>query len=314
MRLRVSVGVAAVGVCSLAGAAWVLGGSPFVALVAVAALVSAALSLHHAGRRNPRLDEAVLALETRQNEAASERRAMRTRAETAGRFREEFVAAVRHELNTPLNSILGFSGVLLQEVDGPLNDAQQEDVESIRDAGAYLQELVQAVLAEWAPGRSPARRSEVCLAGLMREVARLLSGQVKGKPVHIEVVVTPERAGDDGLVLRADPRRLRQILINLGTNAIRATPRGTVTLRAERIEDATRITVRDTGRGIPEEEQAKLFEPFQQSGHRASRRGGSGLGLSLTRDMVEWHGGRIEIESELGVGTAFHLYFPRSDR
>lgn len=309
MRLRVSVGVAAGGVLALAGVASVLGVSPLAWLVAALGLVSVVLSLHHAGRRNPRLDEAVAALEARQAEAATERRAMRTRAETAGRFREEFVAAVRHELNTPLNSILGFSGVLLQEVDGPLNDAQQEDVESIRDAGAYLQELVQAVLAEWAPGRSPARRSEVGLEELMSEVARLLSGQVKGKPVRIDVDVRRE-----GLVLRADPRRLRQILINLGTNAIRATARGAVTLSADPVDGGTRITVRDTGRGISKEAQRTLFEPFQQSGHRASQRGGSGLGLSLTRDMVEWHGGRIEIESELGEGTAFHLFFPEPDR
>jgi len=253
-----------------------------------------------------RVDDALRSLDARIEAAAEERHRMRLAAETAGRFREEFVAAVRHELKTPLNAILGFSDVLLHDVDGPLSDAQREDVEAIRSAGTYLQDLVEAVLAEWVPSRdTPEPLAPVDLCALVREVARLLEGQLPGSAIRLE-----QRVSDDTPAPMADARRLRQVLINLGTNAIRATRQGAITLEAAPHEDGVRLTVRDTGAGIAEADLPKLFEEFTQLGAREGRRGGTGLGLALTRDLVEWHGGRIEVESELGVGSAFHVLLP----
>jgi two-component system sensor histidine kinase/response regulator len=252
------------------------------------------------------VSEALGRLDDRFAEAADARMQMRLRAETAGRFREEFVAAVRHELNTPLNAILGFTEVLLQEVDGPLTPQQREDVEAIRSAGAYLQELVEAVLAEWAPDRNtPMPVMPVDLPVLAREVARLLEGQVPDDRValRVEVVGDPPKPA-------ADARRIRQVLINLGTNAIRATSRGSVTFEVAPHEEGVRLTVRDTGAGIPPERIPHLFEEFEQVGDAQANRGGSGLGLALTRDLVEWHGGRIEVASEPGAGSAFHVLLP----
>lgn len=246
-------------------------------------------------------------LDTHFERAKEARLRMRLRAEAAGRFREEFVAAVRHELNTPLNAILGFSDVLLQEVDGPLTPQQREDVEAIRSAGAYLQELVEAVLAEWAPEReAPLPLMPVDLPVLAREVTRLLEGQVTDERLELRVEVSGEPPQPI-----ADARRIRQILINLGTNAIRATKRGSVTFEIAPHDDGVRLTVRDTGAGIPPERVPHLFEEFEQGADPKTNRGGTGLGLALTRDLVEWHDGRIEVETAPGEGTAFHVFLPQ---
>lgn len=290
--------VVVVGLLALVTApSWVLAATWTVVLVLT-------LSARNGGAA--RVDDALRSLDARIEAAAEERHRMRLAAETAGRFREEFVAAVRHELKTPLNAILGFSDVLLHDVDGPLSDAQREDVEAIRSAGTYLQDLVEAVLAEWVPSRdTPEPLAPVDLCALVREVARLLEGQLPGSAIRLE-----QRVSDDTPAPMADARRLRQVLINLGTNAIRATRQGAITLEAAPHEDGVRLTVRDTGAGIAEADLPKLFEEFTQLGAREGRRGGTGLGLALTRDLVEWHGGRIEVESELGVGSAFHVLLP----
>lgn len=246
-------------------------------------------------------------LEERVEAAARQRLDMRMRAETAGRFREEFVAAVRHELKTPLNAILGFTQVLLDEIDGPLTPQQREDVTAIRQAGQHLSELVEAVLAEWAPEREAHSPLEpVDLGTLAREVGRLLEGQAAAKPdVRVVVEVDPELPRPLG-----DARRLRQVLLNLGTNALRATSRGSVTIGVALDPEGVRVTVRDTGTGIPPEMISRLFEEFSQGGAASSQLGGSGLGLALTRDLVEWHDGRIEVSSTPGAGSTFSVVLP----
>lgn len=275
------------------------------AVVAAAAALIAFVSARPASRDEA--PESMAKLEERVDAAARQRLEMRMRAETAGRFREEFVAAVRHELKTPLNAILGFTQVLLDEIDGPLTPQQREDVVAIRQAGLYLSELVESVLDEWVPDRAtPLPMKPVDLATLVREVARLLEGQAVHKnDVRVVVEIAPDLPRPLG-----DARRLRQVLINLGTNALRATMRGVVTIGAAPDPEGVRITVRDTGSGIPKEMMPRLFEEFSQLGTSSSQVGGSGLGLALTRDLVEWHAGRIEVDSAPGEGSAFSVVIP----
>ena len=257
------------------------------------------------------LDDAVQDLRERIEVAADRRLAMRERAETAGRFREEFVAAVRHELKTPLNAILGFTEILLQEVDGPLSPQQREDIDAIQSAGVYLRELIEAVLSEWAPvDQTPTSLARIDVAALFADVSVLVKGQLVTRPV--ELVTQPV---EPGLSVIGEPRRMRQIFINLVTNAIRATEAGQVTLSAERVPDRleppmVRLSVADTGRGIAPDDLPTLFQEFSQVGASETFDGGSGLGLALTRDMVEWHEGRIIADSTLGVGTTFHIELP----
>lgn len=280
--------------------------STLLALGAIAVLAAAVASLG-APMRAEEASAPLAKLEARIDAAARQRLDMRMRAETAGRFREEFVAAVRHELKTPLNAILGFTQVLLDEIDGPLTPQQREDVAAIRQAGLYLSELVESVLAEWVPDReTPLPLNPVDVATLVREVARLLEGQAARKrDVRVLVEIAPELPKPLG-----DARRLRQVLINLGTNGLRATTRGSVTLAAARDPEGLRITVRDTGTGIPAEMIPRLFEEFSQAGTSSSQVGGSGLGLALTRDLVEWHAGRIEVDSTPGQGSTFSVVLP----
>ncbi|MBZ0118300.1 MAG: HAMP domain-containing histidine kinase, partial [Sandaracinaceae bacterium] len=244
---------------------------------------------------------------TRIAEAASARRSMRVKAETAGRFREEFVAAVRHELNTPLNAILGFSQVLLDEIDGPLTAQQREDVDAICAAGLHLSDLIEAVLAEWAPDRSdtPLPLVAVDLEAVAQEVATMLRGQLAARPIVLEVRAEPDLPRPLG-----DRRRLRQALLNLGANALRATDAGSIVFELAHEGELVRITVRDTGTGIAAEELPRLFQEFTQVGQEERHPGGSGLGLALTRAMVEWHGGRIEVDTKLGAGSAFSILLP----
>jgi signal transduction histidine kinase len=136
-------------------------------------------------------------------------------------------------------------------------------------------------------------------------VARLLEGQTVGKDVTVRVEVAPDAPRPQG-----DARRIRQVMINLGTNGLRATTHGTVTLAAASDPEGVRITVRDTGTGIASDVLPRLFEEFAQSRKGARQQGGTGLGLALSRDLVEWHGGRIEVETEPNQGTAFHVILP----
>lgn len=276
----------------------------------IALLVATPITLGSLGARADHVEElerALDRLEDRIDAAVLRQRGVRARAELAGRFREEFVAAVRHELKTPLNAILGFSDVLHQEVDGPLTDKQREDVEAVRSAGIYLRQLVDAVLAEWHPDHdAPLPLAPVDLKALLEQVVRILQGQVAGRPIELRADVPPDMSSP-----LADERRLRQVLINLGTNALRATETGIIVLSARDEGDEVRLSVRDSGTGIDPQRLPELFEEYSQLGPERSRQGGSGLGLSLVREMVEWHGGRVEVETQLGEGSSFQVVLPK---
>lgn len=293
---------AALSVVGVAGAST----PQLIVMVGVGVLASLGVLIVRRGEADDPTLGPLAELERRIAHAAETRQETRQRADAAGRFREEFVGAVRHELKTPLNAILGFTQVLLDEIEGELTPQQQEDVTAIREAGLYLSELVEAVLEEWVPDEDrPLSIGPVDLGALLGDVGRLLEGQTVGKGVKVRVEVaadTPQPLGD--------LRRLRQVMINLGTNALRATARGTVTLSAAPDPDGVRVTVRDTGTGIAPEMLPRLFEEFAQAGSLRSQAGGTGLGLALSRDLVEWHGGRIEVESSLGVGSVFHVILP----
>ncbi len=292
---------------AIAGAdPWLLAGLAVLVVGGAVGIVTTPLRQHPSEVRE--LTDALDRVDRDVHEATLGWAAEVTRAETAGRFREEFVAAVRHELRTPLNAILGFADVLLEEVDGPLEPRQREDVEAIRSAGEYLSELVQAVLAEWSPRRgTPLPIAYVDVAALFGRVARILEGQLAGRPIELRVDVPDDLEGPI-----ADERRLRQALINLGTNALRATERGDVSFEARAEGDHVRLTVRDSGSGIDPDALPTLFTPFVQAGPAGAREGGTGLGLAIVRELVEWHGGYVEVETKRSEGTAISIYLRRS--
>ncbi len=228
------------------------------------------------------------------------------RARAADRDRAAFLAAVSHELRSPLNAILGFSDILAQEVDGPLSAEAREEVEQIRGSGQHLLGLINDILEFSAieSGQLRLAVSAVDVVHVSSDVVRESRLSLAGRPIEIEI------SGDGPIFAHVDPRRLRQILGNLVSNAVKFTEKGSVRVRvAKALRDVT-VEVADTGKGIAEAEQATVFDDYKQAGERLGKSLGAGLGLAIARRLVLAHGGTIRLESELGVGTTFFLTFP----
>jgi len=225
----------------------------------------------------------------------------------ANRVKSEFLAAMGHELKTPLHAIRGYSQLLLEGIDGPLTPAQQEDLENILRSGDHLRALIDNVLqfSKLEAGEEEIHPEEVEVATLFEEA--LQNVKVLAREKEIEV-----RTKADGLKVRADVTKLKQVLINLLSNALKYTPSGRVEVLAEPRGAEVLFAVKDTGIGIPKEFQEKIFEPFTQIDSSTTREwAGMGLGLSIVKRYVEMHGGRIWVESEVGKGSAFYFTIPQ---
>jgi signal transduction histidine kinase len=231
------------------------------------------------------------------------------RVRAADRDRAAFLAAVSHELRSPLNAILGFADILMTEVDGPLSPEAREEVEQIRGSGKHLLDLINDILEFSAleSGQLKLSRSRVDLAAVAWEVVREAAGIVGARPVSVRI------EGDGGVYARADQRRVRQVLTNLVGNAIKFTQRGEVVVSVGRDERFARLSVRDTGPGISAQERAVIFEEYKQAKDERARRRGTGLGLAIARRLVLMHGGTIDVESVVGQGSTFHVALPVYD-
>ena len=241
--------------------------------------------------------------------AAAERsyRADLAQAAAGARERSAFLAGLSHELRTPLNAILGFTHVLESEVDGPLDEDARESLAVVKKSGEHLKTLIDDVLdlSALETGQLHLKRRAVDARELCEEVVREARAMVRDKPVGLSV------GGQARLFAYADARRLRQVLTNLVTNAVKATAEGAVSVRVESRGPFVAMTVEDTGKGIPPEEQAAIFQAYRQAGDVRSRRGGTGLGLSIAQRLVDMHGGTIEVESQVGRGSRFTVCLPR---
>lgn len=229
-------------------------------------------------------------------------------AESANRMKSEFLANMSHELRTPLNGILGFAELLEMELDDP---EQRDYAQTIKSSGEHLLTLVTAVLdlAKIEAGRMSFYPALVDLPALLREVVALQRGHAQQKDLFL--VLTEQELPP---LVFADPVRLRQILLNLTHNAIKFTAQGGVTVRACGEGLQVRIEVCDSGCGIAPAEQAMIFEKFRQSDASVTRlHQGTGLGLTLAKELVEHMGGSIGVNSTPGVGSTFHLLLPRAN-
>ena len=221
------------------------------------------------------------------------------------RERSDFLAALSHELRTPLNVILGFADVLLSEVDGPLSAEARENLQVVRQSGAHLRSLINDILdlSALETGRLNLQLKKTNLWSIAADVVRESRVAAEAKDLSIEIQGEPVEAV-------ADQLRIRQVLGNLVSNAIKFTSRGGVVVTVGKVGDHASLTVTDSGLGIAKEEQAAVFEEYRQSGDWQSRGAGSGLGLAITRRLVRMHGGRIELQSTLGEGSRFSVLIP----
>jgi signal transduction histidine kinase len=249
------------------------------------------------------------------------------------RLKSYFLATISHELRTPLTAIIGYSDMLASGIGGALNAEQQEFVEIIRNKGDHLLELITSLLdmSKFEQGQVHLRRETLDFGQLIADVVRTVAPLAQEKGIRLE-----QHVAEDLPQLTGDSARLRQVLQNLTDNALKFTPPGgTVTLGVEATEmriseppgidddsgvvlmhapqRAVRITVRDTGIGIPAHEQARVFDAFYQVDGSATREhGGTGLGLSIVKRLVEAHGGTVGVESEPGQGSTFYVDLPES--
>ena len=237
--------------------------------------------------------------------------------ETAEQLREvdklksEFLASMSHELRTPLNSIIGFADVLLEGLDGDLTPRMEEDVKLIRSSGAHLRDLIGEILdmSKIEAGKMELRYEQVDFRQLSYEV---LAGAEKYAVTHEKTHLTIMAELDEDVhFVEADRTRMVQILNNLVSNAIKFTDEGGVTLKATIQDDMLKISVEDTGIGLSAENMDIVFEQFRQVGATLTGAGGStGLGLPITKSLVELHGGEIWATSEIGNGSSFIFTIP----
>ena len=229
--------------------------------------------------------------------------------EVASRHKSEFLASMSHELRTPLNAVIGFSDVLLEQMFGELNDKQSEYIRDIRDSGRHLLELINEILdlSKVEAGRMELEPAAFSLPDLLEHALALVRERATRGQVAVSLEVAPEVG-----VVWADELKLKQVVINLLTNAVKFTePGGVVEVRARVEGDQAQVLVRDTGVGIPESEHERIFEAFQRGGRgQRSSAEGTGLGLTLSKRIVELHSGRMWMTSELGAGSTFGFAIP----
>ncbi|MEH1966918.1 hybrid sensor histidine kinase/response regulator [Nostoc sp.] len=235
-------------------------------------------------------------------------RASQEAAEAASRAKSEFLATMSHELRTPLNAIMGLSQLLQQEIVGSLNEKQNEYVSCIYSSGEHLLALINDILdlSKVEAGKEELLLSPLPVSDLCNYAIWTVRDRALEKGLQLTYQIDPEAN-----ICIADERRIKQMLLNLLTNAIKFTPAGQVSLVVKKVPQGITFTVSDTGIGIDSNQFQFLFEPFKQLDSRLNRQyEGTGLGLALTRKLAHLHGGDVTVTSTLGEGSRFTLFLP----
>ena len=228
--------------------------------------------------------------------------------EAASRHKSEFLANMSHELRTPLNAIIGFSEVLAEGMFGDVNGKQAEYLADILESGRHLLSLINDILdlSKIEAGRMELEPSSFHLPTAIDNTLILVRERAQRRDIRLACTV------DDHLgTIRADERKVKQVLLNLLSNALKFTPEGgNVDVRARANDGVAELSVADTGVGISPEDQQAVFEEFRQVGAAAKKTEGTGLGLAISRKLIELHGGRLWVESTLGAGSTFTFTLP----
>jgi signal transduction histidine kinase len=237
---------------------------------------------------------------------------LRKAADAANRGKSAFLGNMTHELLSPLNAIGGYADIMEMELHGPVTSEQRADLERIKRNQEHLVSLISGILeyVRSESGHTEYHLRRVPVEPLLREVGDMLAGSATGKDLSLEV-----RASGESAVMWADPVRVRQILVNLVTNAVKYSPAGAgaIVLSSTVGPTVVRIQVSDAGPGIPSEKLGAIFEPFVQlKGGLRDRQGGVGLGLAISRDLARGMRGDITVESTVGAGSRFTLTLPRA--
>jgi signal transduction histidine kinase len=261
-----------------------------------------------------KIRERTLKLEKTLNELEKSNRELvfaKEAADTANRAKSEFLANMSHELRTPLNHIIGFTEMVTDKAIGPLNQTQEEFLNDVLGSSRHLLSLINDILdlSKVEAGKMELEIQEIPLDRLVRDSLNM----VREKAIKHRIKLTTQFR-EIPLTIKADERKIKQILYNLLSNAVKFTPDGgAVELAVEgKEEQGIHFKVRDTGIGMAEKDLERIFQPFEQGDNSAGRKyQGTGLGLSLTNKIIELHNGRLWAESEgIGQGSAFHFILP----
>ncbi len=228
--------------------------------------------------------------------------------EVADKHKSEFLANMSHELRTPLNAIIGFSEVLSERMFGEINDKQAEYVDDILESGRHLLSLINDILdlSKIEAGRMELELSDFDLPNTIEHTLTLVRERALRRGIELGRSVD-ERLG----MVRADERKVKQVLLNLLSNALKFTPEGgQIGVQAELRDGAAEISVTDTGVGIAPEDHETVFEEFRQVGMASKKVEGTGLGLAISRKFIELHGGKIWVKSQVGAGSTFAFTLP----
>jgi signal transduction histidine kinase len=251
-------------------------------------------------------DQAVIAIENVRlfNELADKSRQL----EAASQHKSEFLANMSHELRTPLNAVIGFSEVLTERMFGELNEKQDEYLKDIYASGQHLLSLINDILdlSKIEAGRMELELADFNLPQALENALVLVRERALRRSITLEQAIDPH-LGE----IRGDERKVKQVLLNLLSNALKFTPDGgRVNVQAMLHDANVEVSVSDTGVGIAPADQEAIFEEFRQVGTAAKKVEGTGLGLTLSRKFIELHGGRIWVESQLGTGSTFTFTIP----
>ena len=249
------------------------------------------------------------ALATNVNRMNDELRRLYKELETTSQHKSDFLANMSHELRTPLNAIIGFSQVLREGMFGEVNEKQAEYLDDILSSGNHLLSLINDVLdlSKVEAGQVELELAPFSLQEALERGVVMVRERAMKHGVEIRLESSPEVK-----LVAGDERRIRQVIFNLLSNAVKFTPAGgAVDVGAVRVNGEVRVSVADTGPGIAPEDQERIFEEFHQTEAGIEQREGTGLGLALSKRLVELHGGRIWVDSELGKGCTFVFTLPK---
>jgi signal transduction histidine kinase len=236
---------------------------------------------------------------------------MQEELKQANKAKSEFLTVMGHELRTPLNALIGYTELLLEEVDGKLNKTQKERLRSAQRSGQHMSELLENMLrfSKLEMGAEKLHLQEIDCRQLIEDTLQAIMAVAQEKKLEIRSTRRTR------LPWVADPMKLRQILLNLLDNAVKYSERGSIEIGVRHAKDEVIFMVSDHGQGIAEQDLKKIFEPFTQLGRAVTRESrGMGLGLAIVKRYVEMHGGRVWVESTLGQGSTFSFTIPKRVR